>query len=1337
MNEQQTPAALMADLAALQARVTDLEAQLARRGIADEQQRYYAQILESVHDAVVTVDAHFQIVTWNNAAVSIYGWQVAEVLGQHISKVVRHREYLDGTSQEEALQILLRDGVWIGQVVQQDRHGRDLIIDAVVRLIRDEHGMVQGMVAVNRNITARKRAEAAQRESEARYRQMFEGNLAIQLLIEPGTGAIVDANPAACAFYGYPRAHLLSRSLAEINTSSCLLCDQGSQGCSESPAGALRCRHRLASGEVRDVEIHAAPVDVSGQPLIYLIIHDITERTRAEQQLREDEERVRLALEATHMGVWEWWLGSDTLMMSSGLSKLFGTDGPSLFDGGLPDILQYVHPEDRAFVSETLGRATTDGSEVDMEYRLVMDDQSVHWLITKGIVMHDAQDRPERMIGTTTTVTQRKQAELSVRESEANLRAIFESSQQVIILIDVSYQIKAFNSYAQAEYMRFDKHLEIGCSILDYVEPEYLSVFHEHFLEALSGRPCRAEREIAGLQGGEWWEFAYNPIVLDDGQVTGVTWIIQNINERVRAEQRSRDSATRLRLLIEQIPAILWTLDHERQMTWLVGMGLNDAPGAAVFDVLPDRRPEIVSLAAHEQALRGTSAEYEVEWQGHTFQCHVEPFLDGSGMTIGTIGIGLDVSERVRAQQLQEGQRRFFEALATGAPLVQVLDTLALMIENQVSGGLCSVLLLDQTGQMLHITSAPSLPATYVGSVVGVPLGAASGSCGTAAFCDMPVIVSDIATDPRWDGYQTLALSHGLHACWSTPFHDSQGRVLGTFAIYYREPRSPTADALSHLTHAANLAAVAVERTRTESALRDREELYRLITENSGELISLIDQSGNFLYASPSYAHLLGYNPLELSARSLFDLIHLDDLPLLLGDWSQLATRRTIQTTARLRHIDGSWRWVDAHGSVIRRGDALQVVVVGHDVTERMRAEAERRRLEDHLVQAQKMESIGTLTGGIAHDFNNVLSVILGNAQLALLESAPDVLDKSLLVEIEQAAMRGSALTKQLLAFSRRQQLERQVIDLNRTIDDLSLMLTRIIGKDVEIVMSLARDVAAIVADPVQIEQVLLNLVVNARDAMPGGGRLEIATSMLLIDSTQPPYEWAQPGRYVQIVVRDTGVGMTAETRQRVFEPFFTTKAQGKGTGLGLAVVYGIVKQHEGFIHVTSAPESGTIFTILFPAETSGPARPATTTLTDVRGGMETILVVEDEAPLRRLVNATLLQLGYTVLLAEDGQSGVELFQANVDRIDLVILDLVMPRLGGREALAQMRALRPALRALLVSGYDSTAERVPVEQSAAVPLLTKPYRLDVLGRSVRDMLDAPVQAQIDAHDRGI
>jgi len=414
---------------------------------------------------------------------------------------------------------------------------------------------------------------------------------------------------------------------------------------------------------------------------------------------------------------------------------------------------------------------------------------------------------------------------------------------------------------------------------------------------------------------------------------------------------------------------------------------------------------------------------------------------------------------------------------------------------------------------------------------------------------------------------------------------------------------------------------------------------------------------------------------------------------------------------------------VNAAPVALAAGELGSVVVI-EDVTEQ-------HTTQEQFRQSQKMESIGLLAGGVAHDFNNLLTAIQGNTQLALRKVGANDALRHRLLEVEKAAQRAAVLTRQLLAFSRRQYLERKPINLNETINDIMKMVRRLIGADIEVRLNEAADLTAVFADSTQIEQVLMNLAVNARDAMPQGGLLVIETRNAELDAVYcRRYNYVTPGRYVEIKVSDTGCGMDAETRARIFEPFFTTKETGKGTGLGLSTVYGIVKQHDGHINVYSEVGHGTTFRIYLPMHESPAAVETTPAPAPLAGGTETILIAEDEAALRELARDVLEGLGYKVLLARDGAEAVALYEAERARIDLLLLDVVMPHMGGHEAYEHIRTLDGATPVIFMTGYsvetvqDKFVKHNRFIEEAGATLLQKPYNVESLGHKVRETLDS-------------
>jgi two-component system cell cycle sensor histidine kinase/response regulator CckA len=401
------------------------------------------------------------------------------------------------------------------------------------------------------------------------------------------------------------------------------------------------------------------------------------------------------------------------------------------------------------------------------------------------------------------------------------------------------------------------------------------------------------------------------------------------------------------------------------------------------------------------------------------------------------------------------------------------------------------------------------------------------------------------------------------------------------------------------------------------------------------------------------------------------------------------------------------------------RGEIRGNILIAADVTEQ-------RRLEQQFSQAQKMEAIGRLAGGVAHDFNNVITIISGYGQMLLEGVSGDPVLKESAEEVLRASDRAASLASQLLVFSRRQDIQPKVIDLNQLVSDFERMLSRVIGEDIELRTNLHPHLWAVRADPGQMEQVIMNLVVNGRDAMPGGGTISIETGNREIDGPDARARGIKPGDYVMLAVSDTGTGMGPEVRNHIFEPFFTTKERGKGTGLGLSTVYGIVKRHGGDIWVDTEPGRGTTFRILLPRIAAARAVEAPEIEEGVRprGGTETILLVEDEDPVRRLVREILESRGYRVIEAESGERALQEAAAFEGRIELLVTDVVMPKMNGRDLAHALGLLRPEMKVLFLSGYTGEAIVNQGEHGRGAPFLQKPFTPDTLARKIRDTLDA-------------
>jgi two-component system cell cycle sensor histidine kinase/response regulator CckA len=693
--------------------------------------------------------------------------------------------------------------------------------------------------------------------------------------------------------------------------------------------------------------------------------------------------------------------------------------------------------------------------------------------------------------------------------------------------------------------------------------------------------------------------------------LAGVGGLVGQFLQRQQAEEAAR----RLAAIVESSDeAILgealdgtitsWNKGAER----LFGYASEEAVGRSVALLFPpaaaDELPGVFDTVRQGRAVE--VAETERLCKSGRRVCvavTVSPVRDAAGKVVGASAIYRDITERKRAESLLAAEKQVLEQIARGASLPEVLEVLARAGDGQAAGVCSCILLLDRDGGRFRLGAAPALPVAFRRALDGLTADPKALACGAAAAKGQFVAVADVAADPLWEGFRPPTLEHGLHACWSAPILSAEGRVLGTFDLYHREPRAPRPVDVQLMDTLAHIARIAIERHQADEALRKTEEQFR---------------------------------------------------------------------------------------------------------------------------QAQKMEAVGRLASGIAHDFNNLLTVITASAQLLLETQEEGSTAGPLLEEIVGSADRAAGLTRQLLAFSRKQVLRAEVLDLNVLISDMDKMLRRVIGEDIVLCTEQAEVPCRVKADRGQVEQVVMNLVVNARDAMPDGGRVTIETRLVDLDETYARlYPEVRPGAYVLLAVTDTGCGMDEVVKARVFEPFFTTKEVGKGTGLGLAMVYGTVKQSGGHIAVYSEPGKGSTFKVYLPCSAAEEvALPSHGSVADVPDGTGTVLLVEDEDRVRSITSRILQGKGYTVLEARHGGEALHLLEQTGEDVQLIVTDVVMPTMNGPELVQRLQAQRPDLKVLFLSGYTDSAIFRHGLLDEGKAFLQKPFTPGALTRKVHEVLCA-------------
>lgn len=899
------------------------------------------------------------------------------------------------------------------------------------------------------------------------------------------------------------------------------------------------------------------------------------------------------------------------------------------------------------------------------------------------------------------------------------------------------------------DFVSQDFYRLTGLAELDLTADAWLEALHPDDREPIMavwrdaverGETYHTEFRIQSDDGEYRWHLVEARPQHDDGWIIRWFGTAVDIHDRKCAEARAESEEHLSRLLLECSGEGIHGIDREGRIIF---------ENAVALQMLGYGKDKLFGKPAHQTIHHHTAAggEYPVEKcpiyksledgrrryvndevffrrDGTAFPVAytASPIRDSSSGEISGVVVNFrDTSQNVRDKKLARLESDVLDRISAGQSLQRILDSVTSRTEDLMPDALASIQLIEDN--KLRHASAPSLPEAYNRAIDGLEIGATAGSCGTAAFTGKPVIVNDIGNDPRWASLRDLAADHGLAACWSMPVFDAAGNVLATFALYYREVREPNDNDLILIERIARYVGLAIERVREAERLRENEKRFRLLARATSDVVWDWNLITDRVWWNEDIEERFGYRRDELPAdtESWTRMIHPEDRDRVLAGIDSAIRSVKAQWTDEYRVIcaDGSEVLTEDRGHLIKDSSGRPIRMVGSmvDITKV-------RQLERQLSRAQRLEAIGQLTGGVAHDFNNLLTVIMGNSEL-LLDELDDDAHRSLVETVYSAAERGSELTSRLLAFARRQALAPEPVEVNRLISDIDHMLRRTLGENIEIEFVRGAGLWPAMVDAAQLENALLNLSLNARDATPEGGCLTIETANAKLDDEYAAQSLdVTPGRYVMVAVSDTGTGMDQQTLDQAFEPFFTTKDSGKGSGLGLSMVYGFAKQSQGYIRIYSEPGEGTTVKLYLPradGERTRNPKPVEREAQNT-GGSETILVVEDNELVRQHVEKMLASLGYEVVSASDGNEALSLIEGK-DNIDLLFTDVVMPGgLSGRQVADKARATRPDLPVLFTSGYTENAIVHQGRLDEGVHLLQKPYRREELATKIRKVM---------------
>jgi PAS domain S-box-containing protein len=1026
-----------------------------------------------------------------------------------------------------------------------------------------------------------------------------------------------------------------------------------------------------------------------------------TERRRqAEAAAQEGDERLRFALENCHIGMWDVDLVDHSAVRSLEHARIFGYERLEPV-WSMEMFLEHVLPDDRVSTGEAIWRAIEAQSRFSLECRIRRVDGQVRWIWVAGRYSVDVGGKGQHLAGVVQDITDRKAHEAEI-ERLSRLSAALSQINQTVVRIDSS-----------EELMR---------------EVPRVAVEFGGFKVAWVGRYDPQTRQVTPLGwAGEQWQAVrdFRHSLADDAETPCLC-------VPVIRENRS--------CVLNDL-----TVSSEMQR-WLSALRQMGVRAAAVFPIRV------------RGAVWGVFGVYETE--PDVFQDKEIALLEEAAMDIGY------AIEHIE-NEAQRRQAERFQTLSTGIlgilneplALPESAEAILRMIKKETGldaagirlkdgddfpyfgaegfdeGFLLaenSVILRNDTGAVCRDADGqPSLECTC-GMVLAEKCGPPSDhvtAAGSIWTNDSLALAESLSgRDPRLkprdrcshEGYLSVAL---------IPIRVGQ-QVIGLLHLNDRRKDRFTPEMIRFFEGLTASFGIAVKRRQAEDALRKSEERFRALFEQAAVGVAEIDSStGRFLRVNQRYGDIVGYSREEMLDLDFYTITHLDDLPADLAYMDQLKAGaiREYAMEKRYRRKDGELVWVALTVSPLwPQGDApTRHVAVVQDITDRRRAEEEQEKLQAQLAQAQRTESVGRLAGGVAHDFNNMLGVILGRVELAKEHIGPHEVLNADLDEIEKAAQRSADLTRQLLAFARKQTIAPRVINLNETVEGMLKMLQRLIGEDIDLAWLPGDGVGSVFIDPSQVDQILANLCVNARDAIAGVGKITIESAGAFFDEAYcAGHAGFVPGDFVMLAVSDDGCGMDAEVRSHLFEPFFTTKETGKGTGLGLATVHGAVKQNQGLINVYSEPGLGATFKIYLPrhAAQAVPLAEQEPAGSIPAAGGETVLLVEDEAAILELTTLMLEGLGYAVIAAATPGEAIRLAREHSGHIGLLMTDVVMPEMNGRDLARNVLSIYPDIRRLFMSGYTANviAHRGVLDEG--VHFLQKPFSRNDLAAKVREAL---------------
>jgi len=1099
------------------------------------------------------------------------------------------------------------------------------------------------------------------------------------------------------------------------------------------------------------------PADQEAVEALSVAFVEALERKRAEKSLRMSEQRYRQLLRAVTSYTYTVHLEDGVPVSTEHSPGCTATTGypPERYDSDPTLWISMIHPDDREMVEQVVARVLAGDEVPAIEHRILHKDGTTRWVQNTLVQHRNAAGQLVRYDGLVEDITDRKQVGGELRNSEMKFRTIADYAYDMEIwhgpdgqLLWINPAVERHTGYSVEECMATVDDLPFPFVHKDDREV-VAKTFRQAIKEKTSGNdlPFRVRCKDGTTK---WMAVSWQPIYDDRAHNLGLRASVRDISETKKVEHQLR----KLSRAVEHSSAAVVITDPQGRIEY-VNPKFTTMTGYASQDVL-GQTPRILNSGHHsaeffkemwDTILRGEEWHGELcnrrkdghlQWENTS----ISPIRDDRGNITHFVAVKEDVTERKRTERALRLNESRLQALLqlnqmAEAPTPDITDfALEKAVELTESElGYLASMNEDETVLTVHSWSRAAMEQC---AIVDKPLVypvETTGLCGEAIRQRKPVITNDYAApNPLKRGYPSGHVRISRHM--DVPVFDGE-RIVAVAGVGNKDGEYDESD-VRQLTLLMQGMWRLLQRKKSEEALRVSERKLRTMTASLGEGLIVQDDTGQLIFMNPEAERLLGWKESELLGKEVHTIIHANHGETGTPGEQDCMMQKVVRTgdayradTEVFAHRDGTKFPVSVVATPITEHDSIVGSITAfRDITQRKTTEETLRHKEEELRQSQKLETVGELAGGIAHEFNNLLQAIGGYTKYAMEGLPPGGQRYQDLQQVERAAGRAATLIRQLLGFGRRETLKPQDLCLNKVVTGVLKMLRPVIGEHIEVKTVFDNKVGTVHADPTLIEQVLMNLCINARDAMPSGGALTVETrDLVLSDAYCETHVDIKPGRHVQITVSDTGYGMAPEVVEHIFDPFYTTKEVGEGTGLGLAVVYGVVKQHGGGIHVYSEPGLGTNFKLFLPTVEKAVCSDNEEGPETVPGGTETILVAEDEPLVRDLAVRILTDAGYSVLPVSDGEEALRVFQTNANTVSLALLDVVMPKMTGRMVYQGIKMLKPEAKVLFCSGYDTDTNCGGFIANEGLQCVKKPFDSKELLRSVRETLDGEPTCQ--------